>query len=153
VGGFAIGLASATWAGPFKALAKCDACLGVYHSSGALLRGREAITSGQSLSGSAGGAAALPTYGAGDAVGVLLRPNGDVAFYKNGSEVGVIPGERGSSGSKNSSSGSNSRSNTSGGCSSKAKGALVLACQPYMGGVARIVRAQHGPPAPSTKKR
>ena len=157
MGGFAIGLVAATWTGPFKSLARSDQCAGAYHSSGALFRNRQSATSkagaqsGSASSARIESAAALPTYDASDVIGVLWRENGDVAFFKNGVEVGAIPAAEGGTKKCNSTGGKNvgSTGDVEGRSSksTKAKGKFVLACQPYMGGVARIKRATHGFPS------
>lgn len=166
MGGFAVGLVAATWAGPFKSMARSDQCAGAYHSSGALLRNREDVLSkvgakSGSVTRAINGnpATELPTYDAGDRVGVSWCENeGDVVFFKNGVEVGRVPAAE-SGAKKSTSTGSRStgadgyersRSGKSSRCSSNSrrpKGAFVLACQPYMGGVARIARAMLDPPS------
>lgn len=161
MGGFAVGLVGATWAGPFKSMARSDQCAGVYHSSGALLRNREdALSQVGAKSGSATSAkngspaTEFPTYDAGDTVGVLWRENkGDVVFFKNGVEVGKVPAaESGakksiSTGGRNTGDDGGKRSRSIKSSGSKPKCGFVLACQPYMGGVARISRAMLGPPS------
>jgi hypothetical protein len=112
VGGFAVGLTSAKCKGPFKSLGNSAECFGVYHSSGSLFCNRaEQIDFASS-------------YGSGDCVGILIRPNNDVVFYLNGVQVGEP--------AFNISVVSKRKSNADD---------VVLACQPYMGGVALIVTA------------
>ena len=108
-GGFAVGLAKASWKGPFKSLGSSDNSLGVYHSSGVFKRlgvDKESYA---------------PEYSEGDVVGVEVKVKGkvsEVVFELNGERVGRgrpvnVP--------------------------AKCAGDYVLAVQPYMGGAARLL--------------
>ena len=114
VGGFAVGLVRAAMRPPFKSLGRSEHAVAVYHSSGTLEGGGKAAR------------AFGPDFAEGDLIEVRLRPPSsakgkakggamDVIFMKNGVEVGVaVSGV-------------------------EAHGNLVLAVQPYMGGVALLV--------------
>ena len=102
VGGFAIGMIPRGAKAPYKSLGKRPDAVGAYHSNGLWTSHGTERPFGQ-------------PYATGDVIDVLLRPTGrgkgrELAFCKNGDEVGVIPGIP--------------------------TGDLVLAVQPYMGGVA-----------------
>ena len=110
VGGFAVGLVRATMRPPFKSIGRSEHAVAVYHSGGGLEGGEK------------GRRAFGPEYGEGDLIEVRLRPSAsrkksslvDVLFVKNGAEVGVA-------------------------ASGIARDGVVLAVQPYMGGVAMLV--------------
>lgn len=121
VGGFGVGIAKVGWKGPFKSLGKqpASAVVGSFHAAGTFNSGRQEVAFGGT------------GYGAGDVVGVVLRPEKkaaskdgakrraallEVAFSVNGVEVGVAAA----------------------GIEGKVSD-YVLACQPYMGGVGRLL--------------
>lgn len=106
VGGFGVGVVSVSMRPPFKSIGKSPHSLGSYHSNGMLATER-----GEQPFG--------PAYEPGDVVTVVLRPSAtkpggkydDVIFLLNGKEVGVA-------------------------ASRVAAGTVIIAVQPYMGGVA-----------------
>ena len=113
VGGFAVGVVRASMKAPFKSIGKSAEAVGAYHSSGV-------FTSSEHGERSFG-----PAFAPGDLLEVELRPSAskrgqaaasrtDVVFLLNGEEVGV------------------------GASVDERAESLLLACQPYMGGVARL---------------
>lgn len=117
VGGFAVGVARSAWKGPYKSIGKTVGAGAVYHSTGCLLASRK-VTENFG-----------PEYEAGDIITVRLsgpfparKPQKNTAglvlsFAVNGAWLGrdtTLPASA---------------------------GPYVLAVQPYMGGVARIVGA------------
>ena len=113
VGGFGVGVVPASMKPPFKSIGKSPGAIGAYLASGAFASPEH----GERPFG--------PAYEAGDLVEVLLRPSGksargggggktDVVYRLNGAEVGVAASVAASA------------------------DALVLAVQPYMGGVAML---------------
>ena len=114
VGGFAVGLVRAAMKPPFKSLGRSEHAIAIYHSDGQLEGGGKAPR------------AFGPGYAQGDLVQVELRPSAsvgrgkhssaqkvDAVFLINGVEVGV-------------------------GASAVARDGVLLAVQPYMGGVALL---------------
>ena len=114
VGGFGVGVARATMKPPFKSLGNHADVVGVYLANGSVVRDGVERPFG-------------PAYAPGDRVGVLLRnsaaaagaskkgrANRELVFLLNGEEVGIAASGLGAE-------------------------ELVLAVQPYMGGVAQLL--------------
>jgi hypothetical protein len=112
VGGFAVGVVPASLKPPYKSLGKSPSGSGAYHSSGVFVS--------QGVEREFGA-----TYGQGDVVDVVVREAAkgkrgqvrEIAFFVNNKEVGVTPAISGAM---------------------KGEQELLLACQPYMGGVATL---------------
>ena len=117
VGGSAVGLVRAGWRGPFKSLGSATAG-GTTES----LCVAAFHSSGSLFVDGAAKEGFAPPFGQGDVIGVYLRANGDLVFYVNGKQTAVavsLPH-----------------------CKETSAHGLVLACQPYMGGVVRITGAR-----------
>lgn len=115
VGGFSIGLARAAWQGPYKSLGNVDVLnvAGVYHSNGSFYCNRKEYV----LFG--------PTFKQGDVLTVQLSDSNEITFFLNKKFINIAPVETKFISTTKS--------------SKKQIDSYVLACQPYMGGVARII--------------
>ena len=111
VGGFAVGLARSSWSGPYKSLGNADAVNVI-----GVYHSNGSFISNRKVSDYG------PAYSEGDIIGVRLHENGNLVFFLNGKDLGPTI-------------------QTSVKAQQKKSDVFVLACQPYMGGIACIIRA------------